>query len=251
MGGGVRTPHRRGRAGALTNASVSEPRRIPLEGYRELPPGEMVEEAERFLALMRCRRSVRDFSERPVPREILERCLLAAGTAPNGANRQPWRFVVVSDPDVKRRIREAAEEEERAFYSGRAPREWLDALAHLGTDEHKPFLERAPWLVVIFAESWEERPDGTRAKNYYVTESVGIATGILITALHSVGLATLTHTPSPMKFLNEVLGRPENERPFLVLVVGYPAEGATVPEIRKKPLDEIAVFLEPARGTQG
>ncbi|MHB1194918.1 MAG: nitroreductase family protein [Longimicrobiales bacterium] len=223
---------------------MSEPRRIPLEGYRELPPGEMMEEAERFLALMRRRRSVRDFSDRPVPREILERCLLAAGTAPNGANRQPWRFVVVGDPEVKRRIREAAEEEERAFYSERAPQGWLDALAHLGTCEHKPFLEQAPWLVVIFAESWEERPDGTRVKNYYVTESVGIATGILVTALHSAGLATLTHTPSPMKFLNEVLGRPGNERPFLVLVVGYPAEGATVPEIRKKPLDDIAVFLE-------
>lgn len=203
-----------------------------------------MEEAGRFLALMRRRRSVRDFSDRPVPPEILERCLLAAGTAPSGANRQPWRFVAVGDPEVKRKIREAAEEEERAFYSGRAPQEWLDALAHLGTDEHKPFLERAPWLVVIFAESWEARPDGTRGKNYYVTESVGIATGILITALHSVGLATLTHTPSPMTFLNEALGRPRNERPFLILVVGYPAEGATVPEIRKKPLDEIAVFLE-------
>jgi len=228
----------------MTGSRVPAPRRVPLEGYRELLPEQMLEEAERFLALVRRRRSVRDFSPRPVPREVLERCLLAAGTAPNGANRQPWRFVVVGDPEVKRRIREAAEEEERAFYSGRAPQDWLDALAHLGTDEHKPFLEQAPWLVVIFAESWELQADGARVKNYYVSESVGIATGILITALHAAGLATLTHTPSPMGFLNDVLGRPDNERPFVVLVVGYPAEGATVPEIRKKSLDEIAVFIE-------
>lgn len=204
----------------------------------------MLEESERFLDTMRRRRTVRDFSPRPVPREVLENCLLAAGTAPSGANRQPWRFVVVGDPEVKRKIREAAEAEERAFYGGRAPDDWLEALAHLGTDEHKPFLERAPWLVVIFAESWEQGADGERVKNYYVTESVGIATGMLITALHHAGLATLTHTPSPMKFLNQVLGRPDNERPFLVLVVGYPEEGATVPEITKKPLDDIAVFIE-------
>jgi len=217
---------------------------VPLQGYRELSPEQMAEEAERFLAHVRRRRTVRHFSDRPVPREVVERCLLAAGTAPNGANRQPWKFVVVGDPEVKRKIREAAEEEERAFYSGRAPQEWLDALAHLGTDEHKPFLERAPWLVVIFAESYEETAEGKKLKNYYVTESVGIATGILITALHTAGLATLTHTPSPMKFLNQVLGRPENERPFLVLVVGYPEEGATVPEITKKPLEDIAIFVE-------
>ena len=147
-------------------------------------------------------------------------------------------------PEIKRRIREEAEKEEKAFYHGRAPREWLDALEHLGTDEHKPFLERAPWLIVIFGESYERRADGAKLKNYYVTESVGIATGMLITALHEAGLVTLTHTPSPMKFLNEILGRPDNERPFLVLVVGYPAEGAEVPEITKKELDDIAVFLE-------
>lgn len=217
---------------------------IPLPGYQERTPEEMLEAADRFLDLARRRRTVRDFSSRPVPREVLERCILAAGTAPNGANRQPWRFVAVSDPEVKRRIRHAAEEEERAFYGGRAPDEWLAALAHLGTDENKPFLERAPWLVVIFAESYETAPDGSRVKNYYVTESVGIATGILITALHQAGLATLTHTPSPMKFLNQVLGRPENERPFLVLVVGYPEDGATVPDIQKKPLEDIAVFVE-------
>jgi len=220
------------------------PRMIPLEGYGERSSSEMLEAADRFAALVRRRRSVRDFSERPVPREIIERCIQAAGSAPSGANRQPWRFVAVSDPEVKRRIREAAEEEERAFYAGRAPPEWLSALAPLGTDEHKPFLERAPWLVVVFAEGYERRADGARVKNYYVSESVGIATGILIIALHSAGLATLTHTPSPMKFLNQVLGRPENERPFLVLVVGHPAEGATVPDIGRKSLDEIAVFVE-------
>jgi nitroreductase len=204
----------------------------------------MREEADAFLQSMRRRRTVRDFSTRPVPRDVLERCILAAGTAPNGANRQPWRFVVVGDPEIKQQIREAAEEEEREFYAGRAPAEWLEALAHLGTDEHKPFLERAPWLVAIFAESYQVLEDGSRAKNYYVTESVGIATGFLITALHRAGLVTLTHTPSPMKFLNKVLGRPENERPFLLLVVGYPEDGAQVPDIQKKPLEDIAVFLE-------
>jgi len=217
---------------------------VALEGYPLLPHHRMLEEAEAFLARMRRRRTVRDFSNRPVPREVIERCLLAAGTAPNGANRQPWHFVVVGDPEMKRRIREAAEEEEREFYGGRAPREWLDALEHLGTDERKPFLETAPWLVVIFAESYEVAPDGRHLKNYYVTESVGIATGMLVTALHHAGLATLTHTPSPMKFLNRLLDRPENERPFLILVVGHPAEGATVPVITKKPLDRIATFVE-------
>ena len=217
---------------------------IPLPAWRELPVEEMRARAQRFLERMCGRRTVRDFSDRPVPRDILERCILAAGTAPNGANRQPWRFVVVGDPEIKRRIRIEAEKEEQAFYHGRATQEWLDALALLGTDEHKPFLERAPWLIVVFGESYEQRPDGSRLKNYYVSESVGIATGVLITALHEAGLVTLTHTPSPMKFLNQVLGRPDNERPFLILVVGYPAEGATVPEITKKSLEEVAVFLE-------
>jgi nitroreductase len=217
---------------------------VPLTGYDTLPAGHMLREAERFLGRVRTRRSVRDFSDRPVPREVIERCVLAAGTAPNGANRQPWRFVAVGDPSLKRRIREAAEAEERAFYGGRAPREWLEALAPLGTDPHKPFLERAPWLIAIFAESYGSSGDGGQVKNYYVTESVGIATGILVTALHLAGLATLTHTPSPMKFLNQILERPDNERPFLLLVVGHPAEGAMVPEIGKKPLDEIAIFRE-------
>jgi len=186
---------------------------------------------------------VRDFSSRPVAREVIEDCILAAGTAPNGANRQPWHFVVVGDPTVKRRIRELAEDEARAFYNGRAPTEWLEALVHIGTDEHKPFLEEAPWLIVIFAESYALGKDGTKIKNYYVTESVGIATGILVTALHHAGLATLTHTPSPMRFLNEALGRPLNERPFLILVCGYPADDATVPEITKKSLDEILTYV--------
>jgi nitroreductase len=192
---------------------------------------------------MRLRRSVRAFSERTVPREVVEDCIRAAGTAPNGANHQPWNFVAISDAGVKRRIREAAEDEERAFYGGRAPEEWLDALAPLGTDAHKPFLETAPWLVAIFAESWHPLDDGERRKNYYVTESVGIATGILVTAFHHAGLVTLTHTPSPMKFLNGILGRPDNERPFLLLVVGFPADGVEVPDIGKKPLSEIATFV--------
>ena len=217
---------------------------VPLSSYRELPVAEMRSAALGFLETMRRRRTVRDFSDRPVPRDVIESCLLAAGTAPNGANRQPWRFVVVGDPDIKRKIRDEAEIEERAFYEGKAPREWLEALEHLGTDEHKPFLETAPWLIVIFAESYEILGDGTKAKNYYVTESVGIATGMLITALHHAGLVTLTHTPSPMKFLNGLLGRPDNERPFLILVAGYPAPDATVPDITKKPIDEIAVFVE-------
>jgi nitroreductase len=216
----------------------------PLSSWREKPVEEMRAAASAFLETMRGRRTVRDFSDRPVPRDIIESCLLAAGTAPNGANRQPWRFVVVGDAEVKRKIREEAEIEERAFYAGKAPQEWLDALAHLGTDEHKPFLERAPWLIVIFAESYELGADGSKANNYYVNESVGIATGMLITALHHAGLVTLTHTPSPMKFLNGLLGRPDNERPFLILVAGYPDEGATVPKITKKPIDEIAVFVE-------
>ena len=175
---------------------------------------------------------------------MIERAVLTAGTAPSGANRQPWHFVAVGreDPALRRRIREAAEEEERAFYRERAPDDWLEALAPLGTDEEKPFLEVAPWLVVVFAESWGVGPEDERRKNYYVTESVGIATGMLITALHRVGLATLTHTPSPMGFLSEVLERPENERPFLIVVVGHPAEDARVPAIGKKGLDEIATF---------
>ena len=209
----------------------------------EYEPGEMERRAADFRREVARRRTVREFSVRPVARSIIEECIRAAGTAPNGANHQPWHFAVVADPEVKARIRAAAEEEERAFYGGGATQEWLDALAALGTDEHKPFLETAPYLIVIFAQRYQEFPDGRRVRNYYVQESVGIATGILITGLHHAGLATLTHTPSPMGFLNEILGRPPNERPFLILVAGYPAADARVPRITKKPLDDIATFV--------
>lgn len=215
----------------------------PFSEYQEFPVEEMKARAAKFYADIRRRRTVREFSDRPVPREIIEHCLLAAGTAPNGANLQPWHFVVISDPAIKKQIRQAAEEEERAFYQERAPQEWLEALAPLGTDEHKPFLETAPYLIAIFAQNYGLTPDGNKVKHYYATESVGIATGMLITAVHNAGLASLTHTPSPMGFLNEILNRPSNERPFLILVVGYPAEDAQVPVITKKPLDEIATFL--------
>ena len=218
---------------------------VPLGTFRELSLKEMRVAARQFLQTMRRRRTVREFADRAVPRDAIEDCLLAAGTAPNGANRQPWRFVVVGDPEIKAKIRSEAEVEELAFYKGgKAPEEWLEALEHLGTDEHKPFLEQAPWLIVIFAESYERTEDGSKAKNYYVSESVGIATGMLITALHHAGLVTLTHTPSPMKFLNGLLDRPDNERPFLILVVGYPEKDAMVPDITKKPIEDIAVFIE-------
>jgi iodotyrosine deiodinase len=222
---------------------MGQARFLPLTSHREYPASEMRARARGFYEEVRRRRTVRDFSDRPVPREIIEDCLRAAGTAPNGANLQPWHFVVVSDPEVKRKIRRAAEEEERAFYGGRAPQEWLDALAPLGTDEHKPFLETAPYLIAVFGQRYGVLPDGRQVRHYYVNESVGIATGILITAIHHAGLASLTHTPSPMGFLNQLLGRPESERPFLLLVVGYPAEDARVPEITKKSLREIATFL--------
>ena len=217
----------------------------PLSSYREYRPEDMRRRAAEFYTDIRRRRTVRAFAARAVPREIIEHAILAAGTAPSGANMQPWRFVAIADGAVKHRIREAAEEEERAFYHGRAPAEWLEALAPLGTDEHKPFLETAPWLIAIFAEGYGRLPDGRKVKNYYVQESVGIATGLLLAALHHAGLATLTHTPSPMGFLNDILARPANERPYLLLVVGYPADGAVVPVAagRKKPLSEIATFM--------
>jgi iodotyrosine deiodinase len=217
---------------------------VPLQ-FEEYPVDEMRRRAAQFYAELSRRRTVRDFSSRPVPRDVIETCLTAAGTAPNGANLQPWHFVVVSDLAVKRQIRAAAEIEEREFYHGRAPQEWLDALAPLGSNEHKPFLEIAPCLIAIFCQSYALLPDGRKVKHYYVNESVGIATGMLITALHHAGLATLTHTPSPMGFLNDILGRPNNERPFLLLVVGFPAEGAQVPlyATHKKPLDEIVTYV--------
>lgn len=215
---------------------------IPLKSYREYSADEMAARAREFYTDLSRRRTVRDFSDRAVPREVVEQCLLAAGTAPSGAHRQPWRFVVVSDPDLKHRIREAAEAEEREFYQGRAPEEWLEALAPLGTDADKPFLDTAPYLIAIFAERHGIGEAGDHVQNYYVTESVGIATGMLIAALHRAGLATLTHTPSPMGFLNQLLDRPRNERPFLLLVVGYPAEGAMVPDLTRKSLEDIADF---------
>ena len=196
-----------------------------------------------FLEVAQRRRSLREFSDRPVPREIIEQCLLAAGTAPSGANTQPWYFAVVESPDIKRQIRAAAEKEEQAFYAHKAPQDWLDALAPLGKDADKPFLETAPYLIAVFQQRYGEAVDGSRVKHYYAPESVGIATGILVTALHHAGLACLTHTPSPMGFLNQILGRPKAERPFVLLVVGFPAIDAKVPDIQKKTLAEIASFL--------
>ena len=218
------------------------PRFLPLQDYREYSEEEMKARAAGFYDEVRRRRTVRHFSDRPVPREIIEDCLRAAGTAPSGAHLQPWHFVVVSEPETKRKIREGAEKEEKEFYTERAPQEWLDALAPLGTDEHKPFLETAPHLIAIFVQNYGTRPDGSRIKHYYAVESVGIATGILITAIHNAGLASLTHTPSPMRFLNEILGRPANERPFLLMVIGYPAEDALVPDISRKNLEEFVTF---------
>ncbi len=222
---------------------MMSPQFIPLTTYREYSVDEMKQRAASFREEMQRRRTVRYFSDRPVSREVIEDCLLAAGSAPSGANLQPWHFVVVSGSAIKRQIRDAAEKEEHEFYYGRAPQEWLEALAPLGTDEHKPYLETAPYLIVIFAQSYGLLPDGRKVKNYYVTESVGIATGMLITAIHHAGLVALTHTPSPMGFLNQALGRPENERPIMILVVGYPADNAVVPEIGKKSLKEIATFV--------
>jgi len=218
----------------------------PLPDYREYSAADMRERARRFRADIARRRSVRDFDSREVPREVIEQCLLAAGTAPSGANQQPWFFSVITDPARKRRIREAAEAEEREFYAGRAPQEWLDALAPLGTDPDKPFLEEAPVLIAIFAQKYGLHPDGQRFSHYYVPESVGIACGLLIAALHHAGLASLTHTPSPMGFLNEICARPPSEKPVILLVVGYPKAGCRVPVHGgiKKPLGAIAHWLD-------
>ena len=215
---------------------------IPLDQYREYPVEEMRERVKTFYEEINRRRTVREFSDREVPRDIIETALKAANTAPSGANLQPWHFVVVSDPEVKAKIREAAEVEEREFYEHRASEEWLEALAPLGTDEHKPFLEKAPYLIAVFLQKFGELPDGRKVKHYYPTESTGLATGMLITALHMAGLATLTHTPSPMRFLNEILDRPKSERPFLLLVAGYPDADAEVPDISRKSLEEFTTF---------
>ena len=216
---------------------------LPHNDYIEYPEEEMKARAKNFYEDLKRRRTVRDFSSRSVSREVIENCILAAGTAPNGANKQPWHFAVVESADVKKKLRAAAEDEEHEFYHRRAPQDWLDDLEQFATDEHKPFLEEAPYLIGIFSESYALNEYGEKEKNYYVKESVGIATGMLITALHNAGLATLTHTPSPMGFLNEVMNRPENEKPFLLLVVGYPAEGVKVPDIKKKTISEISSFI--------
>ena len=231
----------------MTGARLAAPafEAIPLPDRRHFSDADMARRARDFLAEMKTRHSVRDFTNQPVPRAVIEDCLRAAGRAPSGANHQPWHFVAVADPAVKSRIRVAAEAEERTFYQGKAGQAWLDDLAPLGTDAEKPFLEIAPWLIVIFAERYRVGADHKSSKNYYINESVGIATGMLITALHCAGLATLTHTPNPMRFLNEICGRPENEKPYMILVAGHAADNATVPKHAKikKSLEEIATFL--------
>ena len=222
---------------------MAEAKFVPLTSYREYPPEEMVRRATTFRIEMQRRRSVRTFSNRPVAREVIEDCLRTAGSAPSGANCQPWTFVVVSDLQAKRQIREAAEKEEYEFYHKKAPEPWLDAVSGLGTNEQKPFLETAPYLIVIFSQTYGVQPDGRKVKHYYVRHSVGIATGMLIAAIHNAGLVALPYTPAKMGFLSRILDRPENEQPFLVLVVGYPAEETKVPDISKKKLQEIAIFV--------
>jgi len=218
---------------------MSGAKRVALSTYRRYAPAEMAARGAAFYADIKRRRTVRDFSPEPIPRAVVEDAIRAAGTAPSGANQQPWFFAATEDPAIKSRIRRAAEAEEREFYARRASDEWLAALAPLGTDADKPFLETAPVLVAVFQQSWGTGPNGEKIKHYYAPDSVGIATGFLIAALHHAGIATLTHTPSPMGFLNEIFGRPANEKPFVLLVLGYPAAGATVPDIEKKPLPDI------------
>ena len=217
---------------------------VPLPERERLSPEQSLAEAMAYYEFIKSRHSVRDFSEAAVDRAVIESCLLAAGTAPSGANHQPWHFVCVSDPEIKQKIRVAAETEEREFYGGKAGEAWLNDLKAMGTEATKPFLETAPWLIAIFVERYGFNDAGEKQKNYYTGESVGIATGFLINALHRAGLATLTHTPNPMKFLNEILDRPGNERPYILLVVGYPADDAMIPRAAtvKKPLENIATF---------
>jgi iodotyrosine deiodinase len=215
----------------------------PYTEYVRVAESEMSARSEALLASLRTRRTVRHFSEDPVDPDVVENCIRIAATAPSGANQQPWTFVVVNDPAKRRELREAAEAEERAFYSGRAPQEWLSAVQPFGTDDQKPFLESAPVLIAIFARSWLPATDGGKQKTYYATESVGIATGFLISALHQCGLASLTHTPSPMRFLNRILDRPDNERPYLLLVAGIPASDCHVPVITKRTDDDVIVHV--------
>jgi iodotyrosine deiodinase len=211
--------------------------------FIKLSETEMLSKSQEFLTYISNRKTVRDFSNEIVPIQIIKNCIKSAGTAPSGANLQPWHFVSINDFDTKKEIREKAEIEEQEFYNHRAPEEWLEAVKPFGTDAQKPFLENAPWLISIFVQKYSIENTGDKLKHYYAMESVGIATGILINALHYSGLATLTHTPSPMNFLNKILNRPTNEKPFLLLVVGYPKENAKVPEITKKPFNEIATFI--------
>ncbi|WP_050929343.1 nitroreductase family protein [Aestuariivita boseongensis] len=219
---------------------------VPLPDRVELTDEEMRDAAHAFYAKMRTRHTVRDYTTRPVPREVIEDCIRTAGTAPSGANHQPWHFVAISDPEMKARIREEAEIEERRFYEGGGGDEWIKALEPIGTNAEKPHLTTAPWLIVVFAQRWGQFEDGTRYKNYYVPESVNIATGFLLAALHHAGLCTLTHTPNPMKFLAPALGRPASEKPTMIIAVGHPSEDATVPTVAKmkKPLEEISTFVE-------
>jgi len=219
------------------------PHLVPAPKTKSRSADELLTRALKFYEVMQRRRTFRDFSDRPVQREVIEYCIRAAGTAPSGANLQPWHFVAISDPTVKHEIRIAAEKEEKEFYSHRAPKAWLEALAPLGTDSNKPFLEIAPWLIAVFAQPFRVLADGTRSPTYYAIESVGIATGILVTAVHSCGLVSLTHTPSPMGFLNRILGRPSYEKPFVLLVVGHPEKNALVPDVGRKPLEAISSFL--------
>ena len=218
-----------------------------LLDFERLSPGEAEARSAAFLELMTRRRSVREFSDELVPRDLVEEALRVAATAPSGANTQPWRFVAVEDPAVKAQIRKAAEHEEELLYRERATQEYLEALEPIGTDAVKPHLTDAPLLIVVFEQAWSRDERGEKRKNYYVRESVGIAVGFLLAALHNAGLATLTHAPSPMRFLNGILGRPENERPFIIVAVGYPAEGATVPELERKPFDDVVEFISAQR----
>jgi len=222
---------------------MTPPRLVPAPKINNRSDDELLRRAQEFYEVMERRRTIRDFSERPVPREVIEYCIRAAGTAPSGANLQPWHFVAVSDPAVKHEIRIAAEKEEKEFYEHRAPKAWLEALGPIGTDSRKPFPETAPWLIAVFAQTFRILADGTRSPTYYAIESVGIATGLLVTAVHSCGLVSLTHTPSPMGFLNPILRRPPHEKPFVLLVIGHPAENALVPDIGRKLLDEISSFV--------